>query len=228
MLTAICGEDKRKENKNYWITIFHGSDKIIKVPEYGKGKPYNDYGLGFYVTKNKGLAGEWAAPKPNADGYINEYEYNTAGLNALNLNLLPIENWIAVLMKNRRGEYSDVATRRIKQFIDKYDYDITGYDVLEGYRADDAYFDFVNDFALALLSLEGLKKAMKFGGLGQQICLKSEEAFAKERFNFIFPHPAPAGRYYKLRDERRKAANKEYWDMEDKDAGTLIIDMSGR
>jgi len=210
------------------LTIFHGSDKIIKVPEYGKGKAHNDYGLGFYTTKNKELAGEWAAPKPNIDGYINEYSYNTAGLSVLNLNLLPIENWIAILMKNRHGEYSDVATRRIKQFIDKYDYDISIYDIVEGYRADDAYFDFVNDFALALLSLESLKKAMKFGDLGQQICLKSREAFAKDRFEFIFPHPAPANRYYNLRYERRRTANSAYWNMEDKDSGTLIIDMVGR
>jgi len=225
---TIYDDDKKKENKNDWISIFHGSDKIIKMPEYGKGKPYNDYGLGFYTTKNKGLAGEWATPKPNIDGYVNEYKYNIAGLNILNLNTLPIENWITILIKNRHGEYSDVATRRIKQFINKYDYDIAGYDVVEGYRADDAYFDFVSDFALALLSLESLKKAMKFGDLGQQICLKSKEAFEEERFNFIFPHPAPASRYFKLRDERRKAANKEYWNMDDKDVGTLIIDIVGR
>ena len=70
------------------LTIFHGSDKIIKVPEYGKGKTYNDYGLGFYTTKDKELAGEWATPKANTDGYINEYNYNIEGLNILNLNLI--------------------------------------------------------------------------------------------------------------------------------------------
>lgn len=34
--------------------IYHGSKDIVKNPEYGKGKPYNDYGLGFYCTDNKG------------------------------------------------------------------------------------------------------------------------------------------------------------------------------
>ena len=30
--------------------IYHGSKDIVKKPEYGKGKSYNDYGLGFYCT----------------------------------------------------------------------------------------------------------------------------------------------------------------------------------
>ena len=29
------------------ITLYHGSAEIIEKPEFGKGKPYNDYGLGF-------------------------------------------------------------------------------------------------------------------------------------------------------------------------------------
>ena len=32
-------------------TIYHGSDHIIEKPQYGYGKPYNDYGVGFYCTE---------------------------------------------------------------------------------------------------------------------------------------------------------------------------------
>ena len=28
------------------IDIYHGSDHIIEHPQFGEGKPYNDYGLG--------------------------------------------------------------------------------------------------------------------------------------------------------------------------------------
>ena len=42
------------------LIIYHGSENIIEVPEYGKGKPYNDYGLGFYCTEYVELAKEWA------------------------------------------------------------------------------------------------------------------------------------------------------------------------
>ena len=69
---------------------------------------------------------------------------------------------------------------------------------------------------------------MKLGELGQQFCIKSKEAFNKERFDFITAHGAAADRFYKLRDKRRKTANKAYWDMADKESGNLIIDLIGR
>ena len=53
--------------------IYHGSKDIIKHPEFGKGKSYNDYGLGFYCTENLDLALEWAVDL-NRNGYANKYE----------------------------------------------------------------------------------------------------------------------------------------------------------
>ena len=35
-------------------TIYHGSDHIIEKPKFSYGKPYNDYGIGFYCTQNLG------------------------------------------------------------------------------------------------------------------------------------------------------------------------------
>lgn len=40
-------------------TIYHGSDHIIEKPKFGYGKPYNDYGIGFYCTQNPNMAKEW-------------------------------------------------------------------------------------------------------------------------------------------------------------------------
>lgn len=53
------------------IIIYHGSSEIVKQPVYGKGKPYNDYGIGFYCTEHLELAKEWACTK-NIDGFVNE------------------------------------------------------------------------------------------------------------------------------------------------------------
>lgn len=39
--------------------IYHGSSEIIEKPEFGYGKPYNDYGLGFYCTEQIDMAREW-------------------------------------------------------------------------------------------------------------------------------------------------------------------------
>ena len=40
--------------------IYHGSEHIIEKPLFGYGKPYNDYGLGFYCTDQLEMAKECA------------------------------------------------------------------------------------------------------------------------------------------------------------------------
>ena len=40
------------------ITLYHGSEVIVEVPEFGKGRKNNDYGLGFYCTESEDLAKE--------------------------------------------------------------------------------------------------------------------------------------------------------------------------
>ena len=42
------------------MKIFHGSQSIIKIPQYGLGKVGNDFGLGFYCTENESMAMEWS------------------------------------------------------------------------------------------------------------------------------------------------------------------------
>ena len=64
--------------------LYHGSKLIIKNPAYGKGNPENDYGLGFYCTREPELAKEWACPTLD-DGFCNAYELETKGLTLLDL-----------------------------------------------------------------------------------------------------------------------------------------------
>ncbi len=42
------------------MVLWHGSQKIIEVPQFGLGKVHNDYGQGFYCTESLDLAREWA------------------------------------------------------------------------------------------------------------------------------------------------------------------------
>ena len=62
--------------------LYHGSSMIVEKPEYGKGKPYNDYGSGFYCTKHIELAKEWAVGE-NSDGFVNSYEIDLSNLKIL-------------------------------------------------------------------------------------------------------------------------------------------------
>jgi len=208
------------------IILYHGSEHIIKIPEFGKGEINNDYGRGFYCTKNKGLAGEWAVLWSEQDGYINEYSFDYTGLKVLYLNQMPVENWIAVLVANRRGDYEEEYQRRIKFFVDKFGLDISEYDVIEGWRADDAFFRYVENFFALALSVEKIKEALKFGDLGNQICLKSKRAF--EVIKFRTHYPAPASRFLKPAEERDANAKRQYRVMGDKTIGTLLVDLVGR
>jgi len=206
--------------------LYHGSDKILREPEFGKGEINNDYGQGFYCTKNRELAGEWAVLWTGKDGYINEYSFDYAGLKVLYLNQMPVEHWIAILLNNRKIYSLDDFELRINVFLQKYLIDISGYDVIEGWRADDAFFLYINNFVTNNLSLENLEIALKFGELGNQIFIKSKKAF--DCIKFIAYYPAPASVFLKSAQERDLSAKRQYRQMPRKAVGTLIGDIVGR
>ena len=124
--------------------IYHASDHIILKPEYGKGNFSNDYGRGFYCTESIMLAKEWACAK-NTDGYANQYRLHMDQLSLLNLNesKYHILNWLAVLTRYRSYWQQKSIAEEAKEYLQKHFFvDISQYDVVTGYRADDSYFSF--------------------------------------------------------------------------------------
>lgn len=190
--------------------VYHGSEKIIEKPEYGLGSLHNDYGRGFYCTREIELAKEWACSKGN-DGYANSYELDYSGLSILNLNAdeYSILNWLALLAENRtywqQGSISKEAKDYIKQ---NFLIDTSGYDVIIGYRADDSYFSFAQDFVSGTISLGKLSEAMRLGRLGEQIVLKSKKAF--ECIKYSGNELALAEEYSIKKANRDALARREY------------------
>ena len=140
------------------IILYHGSSKKIERPIYGKGKIYNDYGQGFYCTKHIELAKEWACNE-GVDGFVNEYELETDGLKILDLSSkeYTILHWLALLVDNRRFRVSTPVMRRGLQWLkDHFLIDISDYDLIIGYRADDSYFSFARAFISNEISLNQL------------------------------------------------------------------------
>ena len=66
------------------LTVYHGSNKIIKAPLFGFGNKNNDYGLGFYCTESEEIAKEWACTS-ELDGYTNKYTLDMKDLKMLSL-----------------------------------------------------------------------------------------------------------------------------------------------
>ena len=86
--------------------------------------------------------------------------------------------------------------------------DISEYDVIIGYRADDSYFSFAQDFVAGVISLQKLSEAMQLGKLGEQIVLKSPQAF--EKIQYVKSEPVDMQAYYIKKIERERATRKEY------------------
>lgn len=197
--------------------IYHGSDHIVGKPVFGKGKPWNDYGKGFYCTESIELAKEWACSEEGKDGYANAYSIDTAGLNVLNLSgeKYNILNWLAILLKNREFELSLPMSIRARDYIvDNFSIDTSSADIIIGYRADDSYFSFAKDFVNNSINLEQLGNAMRLGKLGEQVVIVSERAFERIICLEDETELAEASVYYPKRVKRNEEAKRQYLDTE--------------
>ena len=192
------------------MIVYHGSDHIIESPVYNGSKKTNDYGYGFYTTENLELAKEWACSK-NSDGFANAYEADLTGLKILNLNDpdYNVLNWLAVLTKYRTYWQKTSIAEEAKNYLQEHFFiDPAPYDVIIGYRADDSYFSFAQDFVSGTISLKKLAEAMNLGMLGEQIVFKSKIAFS--RLQFINAEPADAITYYEKKSSRDREARRAY------------------
>lgn len=200
------------------IVLYHGSKEKIEKPLLGKGKVYNDYGQGFYCTEHIELAREWSCNE-GVDGFVNEYGLDPSGLKILNLSSeeYTILHWLALLMENRRFRVSTPVMRRGVQWLkDYFLIDISEYDLIIGYRADDSYFSFARAFISNEISLSQLNYAMRLGKLGEQYVLKTEKAFQQ----LVFKSAGVADNtiYYarrKMRDD--EARNAFFTELEKED-----------
>lgn len=196
------------------MILYHGSKDIIERPIYGQGKKYNDYGLGFYCTNNIELAKEWGTSFERS-GYANRYQIDCTGLTILDLNddKYCILHWLAILLSNREFDTPAGLALEAKEFLKKnFMLDYKKYDIIKGYRADDSYFSFAQDFINGTISYRQLNNAMHLGKLGIQYVLKSKEAF--NRIVFDGYEEADYKEWYAKKMKRDKSARREYFDVE--------------
>ena len=210
-------------------TIYHGSVKIIEQPQYGAGRKDNDYGLGFYCTEDMELAKEWAASDERG-GFVNCYEVEEDGMCFLNLQQIPEESgsysaqermilqWMALLVDNRAIRLGSPVERRGKEYlVSCFLPDISKYDCLIGYRADDSYFSYARAFLSNTLTICQLSAAMRLGNLGHQYVIRSPRMF--DRIRFLEAVPVDGGVYFPKRMQRDQSARKEFRRMLEEEAG---------
>ena len=91
---------------------------------------------------------------------------------------------------------------------DNFFIDPSDYDVIIGYRADDSYFSFAQDFVSGTISLAKLSEAMRLGKLGEQIVFKSRESYS--HLHFIGTEEAIPEVYFEKKTERDREARRAY------------------
>lgn len=232
--------------------IYHGSVKIIEKPQYGAGRRDNDYGLGFYCTEDIELAKEWAAADERG-GFVNCYEVDENGMSYLNLQQVPerrqrlrgaqppaqmgggvdlsteeevVLQWMAILVDNRSVRLGSPVERRGKEFLCTHLLpDISKYDYLIGYRADDSYFSYARAFLSNTLTVGQLSSVMRLGDLGLQYVIRSPRMF--ERLRFRDAVPVDGGVYYPKRMQRDQTARQKFRRMLEDDAeeGRYLSDL---
>jgi len=99
---------------------------------------------------------------------------------------------------------------------------LTGKDYIIGYRADDSYFSFAEDFVSGILSLRDLSEAMHLGALGEQVVLISPKAF--EQIHFEGYEVASYQEYHIKRMSRDNLVRQEYQSRK-RDIKTLKNDL---
>lgn len=193
--------------------IYHGSDHVIMKPTSQEGNSRNDFGRGFYCTEEMELAKEWACKK-GTDGFVNIYHLNLEGLKICNLteDKYHILHWLALLARYRSYWQKKSIAEQAKEYLkDHYLIDLSDYDVIIGYRADDSYFSFAQDFVMGTISIQTLSEAMRLGKLGEQIVIKSEKAF--NQLHYEGCEISLAEEYYVKKASRDLLARTEYQRM---------------
>ena len=193
------------------LVIYHGSTDIIEKPYYHGGKAENDYGFGFYCTESLELAKEWSCNNNEINGFANKYSIDLSGLKILDLTnkRYSILNWIAILLKFRSFDLTTDVSVQAKDYLLKNFYiDVTNYDIVIGYRADDSYFSFARDFINNAIPIRKLSQAMQLGQLGNQIVIVSELAFSKLHFEGF--ETADRLVYFVKRKARDEKAREDY------------------
>ncbi len=199
------------------LLLYHGSGNIVEKPLFGKGRKDNDYGQGFYCTENIDMAREWAVDE-NRDGYVNRYSLNTSSLKMINLNSEDycVLHWITILLQNRRFELDTPLSREAYRYLnDNFSLNLKDIDIITGYRADDSYFSYADDFVNGIISVRQLSEAMHLGELGEQIFIRSRKAF--DNLRFIGSEPVLSSEWYAKKADRDKRAREAYRNLNKND-----------
>lgn len=143
------------------MKVYHGSYTQIDTIDLAQCEPRKDFGQGFYVTKFKKHAEDWAIKKSRFkhNGFVTEFEFSFNELVTRNCKILRFEDyneeWLDFVLLNRNNDQQPPA----------HDYDI-----IEGPIADDKIQKRFDSLTRGLLTKEEFLKQLRHHEQTHQIC----------------------------------------------------------
>jgi len=200
------------------MVLYHGSQVENFTPTFGLGKEQHDYGKGFYLTESLDLAREWAvAANPVTNGWVHAYEFDVSGLSILDFATLSPLAWLAELMKHRDGDSGKYYRESAPRFIERYGVDISGYDVVKGWRADASYFFICKSFVRNNIGVDFLKDLLTLGNFGIQYFIQTARAFSALRELDDRKELVSAADYYEKYNQRDSVARSKMYHLIEND-----------
>ncbi|MCL2410739.1 MAG: DUF3990 domain-containing protein [Treponema sp.] len=110
-LENICS--CKAETAKSTITVYHGSTFLFDSIDVSKGKPYKDFGRGFYITKDRNHAGtlalrnkriEIAKGNKACEAYLYTFDFEISAVNKFNTKQFKAADmeWIQFVLANRK------------------------------------------------------------------------------------------------------------------------------
>lgn len=147
------------------IRVYHGSNEAIEKPLVGIGRPYLDFGTGFYVTNMIAQAETWAGIKARLfnqpEGTVSLYDFDLdAAVAAYRFHKFEAydREWLHFIVNNRDG--GD---------------DWKQYDVIEGGVANDRVIDTVENYRAGLIDEDTALRLLSMHQPNHQICITRQE-----------------------------------------------------
>jgi len=144
------------------MKVYHGSYTEIVEIDLSKCEKNKDFGQGFYVTKNKKHADEWAERIGNRNhtaGVVTEFEFGKYLYLEKDFNILRFpdytEEWLDFVVLNRSNKADEPAHE---------------YDFIEGPIADDKISRRIYDYLDGIVSKSDFLNELKYHEPTHQIC----------------------------------------------------------
>lgn len=148
------------------MTLYHGSYAVVRSPDVAYGREEVDFGQGFYLTRLRKQATDWArvvaGREPRRRAMLNKYAFDresaiAAGFRHKDFVAYDME-WLDYVVDCRNGG------RLQRQ-----------YDIVEGGVANDNVIDTVEDFENGVITAEQALGQLKYKKVNHQICIHHQD-----------------------------------------------------